>query len=292
MLLTVRGEGETLARKLARVERERDLAVRDAANREESERRGVAEHRLQVEQLEKAIAASTEREASQAREWDVARADLSARIVRFVADAALAETAQAAFLAEKADARAAIAALETEGEARLEKLAQVERDRDHAMAEAARRDLALRSQLSEERQRADQLDKEVAELKSREASLAAELGARSASLNEALDRAARLDAGLRTSVEREAKQSREREISEAEMSERIQSLEAARLAAESAHRDTAALKDQGDRALLSLQAQSEGLVRKLTEAENAREAAVAKAARARGGPPGSQSGGP
>ncbi len=278
-LLTVREESETLGKKLARVERERDLAVRDAANREESERRGVAAHRLQVEQLEDAIAASTEHEASQAREWDAARADLSERIARLAADAVLAEKAQAAFLAEQAAARAAIAALETEGETRLEKLGEVERDRDQAMAEAARRDLALRSHLGEERQRADQLGKEIAELKSGEARLTAELEARSVSLGEALERAARLDTGLRASVEREAKQSREREISEADMSERIKHLEAARLAAESAHREVAALKDQGDRALSSLQAQSEGLVRKLTEAENARAAVLAKAAR-------------
>jgi chromosome segregation ATPase len=161
----------------------------------------------------------------------------------------------------------------------LEKLAQVKRDRDQAMADAANRDWTLRSQLGEERHRADELAKEVEGLKDRAARLEADLSAGSAALAEAQGRAARLDEGLRAVVDREVKQSREWELARADLSERIERLEAARLNAEKAHQEVLALKDQGERALLSLQAQSEGLVRKLTEAESGRDAALAKAAR-------------
>ncbi len=165
-LLAVRAEGETLVNKLARIERERDLAVLDAANREESERRGLAEHNQRVEELEKTIAAAAEREASMVATSDTARADLSARIVRLEADAVVFGKARADLLAQKAELEATLLAVRAEGEALARKLAQLEKERGLAAVEAANREELDRLQV-------EKLEKAIAASAEREASLAA-----------------------------------------------------------------------------------------------------------------------
>ncbi|MBK5257708.1 MAG: hypothetical protein JJE39_16915 [Vicinamibacteria bacterium] len=157
--VSMEAERDALAQKLARTEREHDLAVADAARHEEAESRVRSELRQQVEQFERAAASGV---------------FLSAQVARLEKDAAEFARTRDGLLKQKAEAELALASSEAEKQALALKLADLDAELGEALADAAKRTAEQRAVLAEQVQRAVRLEKEVAALTTRDAAHARE----------------------------------------------------------------------------------------------------------------------
>ena len=176
-LASIRAESEALAQKLRRAERERDLAVADAARRDESERLIRSELRQRVEQFEKEAAALKGREARQAEAAETSRAGLAAQVARLEKDAAAFGEARAALQKQKTEAERALASIQAEKQDLTRKLTDLDAELGEALRDAAQRAAGQRAALDEQNQRAAQLEKAVASLTGRAAAHVRELEA-------------------------------------------------------------------------------------------------------------------
>ena len=168
-LASMKAEKEALAQKLLRAERERDLAVADAARRDDSDRTILSELKERVGKFEKAAAAAADREAGQAAAEEASRATVLARIARLEADAAAADQARAELLKQKTEAEHSLASIQAEKNALAKRLADLDAELSESLADGAKRSAAQRAALDEQGQRAARLEESVATLAAREA---------------------------------------------------------------------------------------------------------------------------
>jgi chromosome segregation ATPase len=278
-LASIEAERTALAQKLLRAERERDLAVGAAGQRDESERRALSELRLRVEQFEKAAAAAADREARQAAAGEASRAHLNAQIARLEAEAAAFAPARADLVEQKAAAEQALASSLAEKQALSRKLEELDAELGEALADAAKRAAAQRAALDEASQRATRLEKEIETLNAGEEARAREREAARGGLS---GRIAALEAekealGARLST---AESGRERALAEAgrrEAAERS-AAEAQRARADRLEAEAAALKERAARlteewttARAALEEQVRGLQAEMAAAREADE---------------------
>jgi hypothetical protein len=142
-----------------------------------------------------------------------------------------------------------VASIRAEGEALARKLAEVEKDRDRVRSDAARREETQLAVIEEQRQRADQLERDIA-----------------------------------ARTEHEARLTDEWTLLRAQQSERIALLEASAIAAENAQSDLLAQRSDAERALALMQAERDRLVTRLAEIARDRDLAPAAAAGGEQGP--------
>ncbi len=225
----------------------------EAAGREDAQRLALSGERYRVEQLERDAAARVERETKLSREWEVARSESSARIRGLEAAVAATETAQRDLLAQKNDAERALASMQAEREALARRVAEIERDRDLAQAEAARREQTLRAELDTQGQ--------IAEGLKTAAAAAAAAAAATVAANE-----------------RGAEPAEPWEAPRAELLARIARLEAAEVIADKARTELLNRKRDSDQALSAAQAERTALLKKLGAAEHDRDQAQAAVA--------------
>jgi chromosome segregation ATPase len=271
-LASLRAENEALLRRLLRAERERDLAVSAAAQKDESERGALAELQKRAEQLESeaestasdaarlkaaADAAEAEKQALKmklealAAELEETRADAERRAgdqrqsldehqqraAQLEKDVAILAAREAARIRESAAARTEAAERAASIETELEAL-------KGQIKEAARREESGRAAAAEERRRADGLAAEHAASENRAARLDQDLAAARAEASEQSARLARLEHDL--------------------------------LAAEKARAELHDRHEGSERAHSLLQAERDTLARKLAAAEGERDAARAE----------------
>ena len=244
-LAAAHAEKETLAQRLLRTERERDLAVADAARRDESDRGSHGELKQRVAQFEKAATASADREARQAASEEASRARMQARISRLEADGAAAENARAELLRQKTQAEGDLASMRAEKEILARKLADLDSHLGEARKDAARRAAAQEAALDEQTQRAAQLEKDVATLTAREAARLREWTGSKGSLAERIVGLEKERDGLATRLSA-LERDRDQAAADAARREESQGQETAeqRQRAKRLERETAALRER------------------------------------------------
>ena len=255
-LALIQAEKEALTEKLADLDAELGEALSDAAKRAAAQRSALEEQSQRAARLEDEVASLTAREATRAREWEASRDSSSRRIAALEAEVLAGQKA----LTEKAEKEQALGRLEAESAARIEKLAEVESDRDRLLAEGVERERALHSAIDEERRRAEELAKTVA------------------GLEEQSQRAARLEDEVASLTAREATRAREWAAAQAGLLEQIRRLEAGAALAGHQESDVRARFEEYERSRALFQSEREALSEKLRAAEGARDLARADAA--------------
>jgi chromosome segregation ATPase len=197
------------------------------------------------------------------------RTSLADQIARTEVVAADAETARAEWNARKAQADEALGTLRAETETLRGQIAAMEKHRASALADSAEREAVLRRSLDAERERADQLDKDIADLFESEAK---QVRKWEASRAELLERIRQLESAAENGPPLSDRLARaeEAEAAHADLRARISQLETAAHMADKARTELLSRKRDSDRALAAAQAEVTALQNKLAIAEGGR----------------------